>query len=309
MAMIEVRDLVYDYPTKRALFGVSFDVQPGTITALVGPNGAGKTTLLRCMAALEKPYSGTVKIDGIDTRDDPRAIHERLGYLPDFYGLYDELTVQRSLIFAARAHNLSPAKAEEAAVATAKQVGLSDRLGDRASELSRGLRQRLAIGQAIVHTPKVLLLDEPASGLDPDARRDLSQLLLSLRDKGITLIVSSHILSELEDYASEMLIMDGGKLAGGKQISVAAGEGQTYVRIELAEANARFGDTLKSVGEVKVVEASDTRAMIAMNEDAKARAAVLEALIKAGLKVATFAPERRRLEDAYFNETRKGGAS
>jgi ABC-2 type transport system ATP-binding protein len=309
MAMIEVRDLVYDYPTKRALFGVSFDVLPGTITALVGPNGAGKTTLLRCMAALEKPYSGTVRIDGIDTRDDPRAIHERLGYLPDFYGLYDELTVQRSLIFAARAHSLSPAKAEEAAVATAKQVGLGDRLGDRASELSRGLRQRLAIGQAIVHTPKVLLLDEPASGLDPDARRDLSHLLLSLRDKGITLIVSSHILSELEDYASEMLIMDGGRIAGGKQISVAAGEGQTYVRIELAEANARFGELLKAAGEVKVVEAGDTRAMIAMSEDAKARAAVLEALIKGGLKVATFAPERRRLEDAYFNETRKGGAS
>ncbi len=307
--MIEVRDLVYDYPTKRALFGVSFDVLPGTITALVGPNGAGKTTLLRCLAALERPYSGHVKIDGIDTRDDPRAIHERLGYLPDFYGLYDELTVMRSLIFAARAHAIPASKATEAARAAAVAVGLSDRLGDRASELSRGLRQRLAIGQAIVHTPKVLLLDEPASGLDPDARRDLSHLLLGLRDKGITLIVSSHILSELEDYASEMLIMEGGHIAGGKQISVAAGEGKTYVHIELAEAKAGFAATLKAIAGVEVLEADDTKAMILMDDNASARATLLETLIKAGFKVAGFAPERRRLEDAYFEKTRKGSAS
>jgi ABC-2 type transport system ATP-binding protein len=307
--MIEVRDLVYDYPTKRALFGVSFDVAPGTITALVGPNGAGKTTLLRCMAALEKPYAGSVKIDGIDTRDDPRAIHERLGYLPDFYGLYDELSVRRCLIFAARAHGLPAGKAEDAAAATAQQVGLSDRLGDRASELSRGLRQRLAIGQAIVHTPKVLLLDEPASGLDPDARRDLSHMLLSLRDKGITLIVSSHILSELEDYASEMLIMDHGRIAGGKQISVSAGEGRLFVRIELAEADARLPESLKAQAGVEVIEAGDTKALIAMKDDVLARATVLGALVAAGLKVATFTPERRRLEDAYFEETRRGSAS
>jgi len=306
--MIEVRDLVYDYPTKRALFGVGFDVQPGTITALVGPNGAGKTTLLRCLAALERPYSGHVKINGIDTRDDPRAIHERLGYLPDFYGLYDELTVLRSLIFAARAHGIPSGKASEAARATAQSVGLADRLGDRASELSRGLRQRLAIGQAIVHTPKVLLLDEPASGLDPDARRDLSHLLLGLRDKGITLIVSSHILSELEDYATEMLIMDAGRIAGGKQVSVAAGEGKTYVRIELAEAKSGFAGALKGGG-VEVLEGDDQKALISMDERAEARAALLERLIKSGYRVAAFVPERRRLEDAYFEKTRKGGGA
>ena len=306
--MIEVRDLVYDYPTKRALFGVSFDVLPGTITALVGPNGAGKTTLLRCLAALERPYAGHVKIDGIDTRDDPRAIHERLGYLPDFYGLYDELTVLRSLIFAARAHGIAAGKAAEAAKATAQSVGLSDRLGDRASELSRGLRQRLAIGQAIVHTPKVLLLDEPASGLDPDARRDLSHLLLGLRDKGITLIVSSHILSELEDYASEMLIMDAGRVAGGKQISVAAGEGKTYVRIELADAKSGFVAALTAASGVEVLEADDAKALISMDDTPSARAALLEGLIKAGFRVAAFTPERRRLEDAYFEKTRKGSA-
>jgi len=138
--MIEVRDLVYEYPNKRALSGVSLSVAPKTITALVGPNGAGKTTLLRCLAALEPPYSGTVTIDGLDTRDAPRQIHERLGYLPDFYGLYDELTVRRVLTYAAWSHGLAPALAAAAVEKAAARVALVDRLETKAGELSRGLR-------------------------------------------------------------------------------------------------------------------------------------------------------------------------
>ena len=184
--MIEVRDLVYEYPAKRALEGVSLSVAPQTITALVGPNGAGKTTLLRCLAALEPPYSGKVEIDGLDTGEAPRQIHAKLGYLPDFYGLYDDLSVRRCLTYAARAHGIAAALAPAAVEKAARGVGVADRLESRAGELSRGLRQRLAIGQAIVHEPKVLLLDEPAAGLDPQARRDLSTLLLSLRDGGMT---------------------------------------------------------------------------------------------------------------------------
>src|SRR5271168_3950898 len=197
--MIEVENLVYEYPTSRALKGVSLRVSDQTITALVGPNGAGKTTLLRCLAALETPYSGSVTIEGLDTREHPREIHVLLGYLPDFFGLYDELSVRRCLVYAARSHGTAPQLADAAAEKAAGRVGLVDRLDTKAGELSRGLRQRLAIGQAIVHEPKVLLLDEPAAGLDPQARRDLSALLLQLRDDGMTLVVSSHILAELED--------------------------------------------------------------------------------------------------------------
>jgi ABC-2 type transport system ATP-binding protein len=188
--VIEVENLVYEYPSKRALKGIGLSVRPNTITALVGPNGAGKTTLLRCLAALDTPYDGTVHIAGLNTRDSPRAIHALLGYLPDFYGLYDALSVERCLIFAALAHGFTAAKAKEAAVMAAERVGLSDRLANPAAELSRGLRQRLAIAQAIVHEPKVVLLDEPAAGLDPMARRDLSKLLVSLKESGMTLVVS-----------------------------------------------------------------------------------------------------------------------
>src|SRR5476651_1122337 len=121
-AMIEIRDLVFDYPGHRALDGVSLSVAKGGITALVGPNGAGKTTLLRCMAALETPYAGSVTIDGLDTREAPRAIHARLGYLPDFFGLYDALSVRRCLHHAARAHGIGASHAAQAAQTAAARV-------------------------------------------------------------------------------------------------------------------------------------------------------------------------------------------
>jgi len=297
-AMIEVRDLIYEYPSKRALDGVSLRVAPQTIVALVGPNGAGKTTLLRCLAALEPPFSGAVSIDSLDTREVPREIHERLGYLPDFYGLYDDLSVRRGLFYEARSHGIVPALAPAAVEKAARRVGLADRLESKAGELSRGLRQRLAIAQAIVHEPKVLLLDEPAAGLDPQARRDLSQLLLSLRDSGMTLIVSSHILAELQDYSNEMIIIENGRLVGGQPIKVRDDERPRYV-IELATARSDLRQFLSNAG-VDVVEADDHRALIVLSHNAGARAKLLRDLVAAGFEVASFSAATKELEDAYF---------
>ncbi|MEI9997290.1 MAG: ABC transporter ATP-binding protein [Rhizomicrobium sp.] len=296
--MIEVEDLVYEYPATRALKGVSLTVSEQTITALVGPNGAGKTTLLRCLAALDDPYSGRVRIDGLDTVESPREIHAKLGYLPDFYGLYDDLTVRRCLTYAARSHGIASALTSAAVQTAAGRVGLLDRLESRAGELSRGLRQRLAIGQAIVHEPKVLLLDEPAAGLDPQARRDLSTLLIALRDRGMTLVVSSHILAELEDYCSEMIIIENGRIAGGKAIKVRDDARPRYL-IELATARADLRDFLAAKG-ADVVEADQTRAVFIFTRNAGARAKLLRDLIGAGFDVASFAETGKALEDAYF---------
>jgi ABC-2 type transport system ATP-binding protein len=296
--MIEVRDLVYEYPARRALEGVSLSVAPQTITALVGPNGAGKTTLLRCLAALEPPYSGEVLIDGLDTRIAPRQIHARLGYLPDFFGLYDELTVRRCLIYAAWSHGIAPALTAAAVEKAATRVGVADRLESKAGELSRGLRQRLAIGQAIVHEPKVLLLDEPAAGLDPQARRDLSTLLQTLRDGGMTLVVSSHILAELEDYCSEMIIIENGRVAGGKAIKVREIERTRYV-IELATARSDLREFLEAAG-MDVIEADDQHALINFTHNVSARAKLIRDLVNAGFEVASFAASTKALEDMYF---------
>ena len=168
--MIDVEGLVFDYPSGRALHGVSFVVRPGAVMALVGPNGAGKSTLMRCIAALETPGAGRISVVGLDTQRDPRGVHAALGYLPDAFGLYDALSVRQCLLYAARSRGVDAADASAATELAASEVGLTERLDQRAGELSRGLRQRLAIAQAVVHRPRVLLLDEPAAGLDPAAR-------------------------------------------------------------------------------------------------------------------------------------------
>ncbi len=299
--MIEIRDLVFDYPGHRALCGINLSIAGGAITALVGPNGAGKTTLLRLMAALEAPYDGSVTIDGLDTREAPRAIHERLGYLPDFFGLYDALSVRRCLFYAARAHGIGPGQALGAAEAAAGRVGLSDRMEQAAGSLSRGLRQRLAIAQAIVHRPKVLLLDEPAAGLDPQARRDLSHLLLELRGDGMTLVVSSHILAELEDYSDRMVIVDHGRIAGGDSIALkTAGR----VRLKLAAAKEGLEGFLKAQG-AQVLEAGADHAVVSLTGEAEAQAMLLAALVAAGYPVCEFTQGPQALEEVYF--ARVGG--
>lgn len=302
--MIEVTDLVYEYPTARALNGVSLRVAPQTITALVGPNGAGKTTLLRCLAALEAPYAGRVLIDGLDTALAPREIHARLGYLPDFYGLYDELSVRRCLTYAARAHGIAQSAASAAAEKAAARVGLSDRLETPAGELSRGLRQRLAIGQTIVHEPRVLLLDEPAAGLDPQARRDLSALLVSLKDAGMTLVVSSHILAELEDYCSEMIIIEDGRIAGGKAVKVRDVERPRYL-LEIATARSDLKEFLTARAGLDVIEADEHHALFTFTRNPGARAKLVRDLVTAGFEVSSFGESTKALEDTYFAQVKR----
>lgn len=303
--MIDVTELVFEYPTTRALKGVSLRVAPQTITALVGPNGAGKTTLLRCLAALEAPFSGTVKVAGHDTATEPRAIHALLGYLPDFYGLYDALSVRRALTYAACSHGIVPALTASAVENAAARVGLIDRLDAKAGDLSRGLRQRLAIAQAIVHEPKVVLLDEPAAGLDPQARRDLSVLLVALKDGGMTLVVSSHILAELEDYCSEMIIIEDGFVVGGKPIKVKDVERPRYI-VEIATARSDLRDFLAARGGVNVIEADQYHALITHPRNANTRARLIREMLAAGFEVSGFGESTRALEHAYFSQVGQG---
>ena len=176
--LIQVSSLIFEYTGFRALNNVSFTIPSGSITALVGPNGAGKTTLLRCLSALEQPLNGSIIIDDIDVLEHPRLCHRKVGYLSDFFGLYERLTVRQCLHFVARAQGITPDACPEAIARVSRQLNIDDRLDVTPAELSRGLRQRVAIAQAIIHQPKVVLLDEPASGLDPEARHLLAELFL-----------------------------------------------------------------------------------------------------------------------------------
>jgi len=292
--MISAHRLHFAYPGVHALADVSFQVRAGAVTALVGPNGAGKTTLLRCLAALVRPLSGQIRVNGIDIIESPRECHTHLGFLPDFFGLYEELTVERSLRYFALAHRLSTDAARARVEIVLDQIDLKDKRRARVGELSRGMRQRLGIGQALVHDPPILLLDEPASGLDPEARHRLASLFRRLQAEGKTLLVSSHILSELNEYATDLLVLRNGR------VSEAAPDGVRRVHARALEPAESVTAVLAGISGVAdpVVDARGVGFELHGSEADLHR--VLRALLDAGLSVVEFAVRRDGVRERYL---------
>lgn len=280
---------------------MSFDITRGSVTALVGPNGAGKSTLLRCLAGLDRPLTGGISVAGVDVLEEPRLAHAGMGYLSDFFGLYDTLTIRQSLAHAASANGVADAVMDATVTQTAQRLDIADRLDQRCSALSRGLRQRVAIGQAIVHAPAVLLLDEPASGLDPEARHSLAALFTRLRDEGMTLLVSSHILAELDEYSTHMLVLRAGKVIEHRALgNTGASADERTVRVTLAAPHAHWRATLDALTGARVIEAGEHDALLSIQGSAPGQAAVLRALIEAGAPVAGFAEESENLHQSYL---------
>ena len=306
--MITVENLVFEYPTKRALHDIALEIGRGSITALVGPNGAGKTTLIRCLVALSTPFSGRVIFDGIDVHKNPREVHRHMGYLPDFYGLYEELTVRQCLTYIAAVQGSDPLKRETLVESVARMLSISDRLDEKAGTLSRGLKQRLAIAQAIIHEPDFLVLDEPASGLDPDARFQLSKLLQQLRDSGMTLLVSSHILAELEDYSTHMVVIRDGRIVDQRAIAGAAdGKQSRRIVVALATPNDQLESLLVNAPGVSGVHVDGRIARCRLDGDDVAKQILLKALIDAGLPIAEFQEEAERMQETYMATMKKTG--
>jgi ABC-2 type transport system ATP-binding protein len=300
-ALIQVEQLTFHYPGVCALDNVTFDIEAGTVTALVGPNGAGKTTLLSCLAALERPLAGRILLNGIPVLDEPRLSHTHIGYLPDFFGLYDELTVSQCLRYTAMAQGIKPERVGPAVEKAIARVQLTERGEAKAGTLSRGLRQRLAIAQAIIHEPRVLLLDEPASGLDPDARRHLSELLLALRSQGMTIIVSSHILTELDEYSTHMMVIRDGQVVEHRAIGEAAEGERRTLDIRLSRPVDRLAETLARLPGVAGVKADGTRAEFTFRGDLDAQHDLLRQLLAADLPVCALSARSHSLQQAYLD--------
>ncbi len=297
--MIQVRNLTFEYPARRALFDVYLDVAEGSVAALVGPNGAGKTTLLRCMAGLARPYRGEIRIGGVDAVAEPRQCHRIIGYLPDFFGLYDALTVAQTLTYFARAHRVAPEVRRGRIAELLTRLHLSEKAGEKVKSLSRGMRQRLAIGQAMIHDPSVLLLDEPASGLDPESRYALSELFRSLQRAGKTLIISSHILAELDQYATDLLILREGRMVERRPLAEPA-EAAGNLRIRLLAVPENLPGTLADFPLLGEPEVDGDRVTARFTGTDAERHELLAALLKAGLPITDFHLERENLQSRYL---------
>ena len=303
-AAITVDGLRFEYPGVRALDDVSFEIQRGSVTALVGPNGAGKTTLLRCIAGLEQPMLGSVRVADVDVLDEPRRAHRKIGLLSDFFGLYEALTVRQCLSHAAAANGVSDRDLAATVERTAARLEITDKLEARAGALSRGQRQRVAIGQALAHAPEVLLLDEPASGLDPEARASLAGVFKLLQAEGVTLLVSSHILAELDAYSTHMLVLRGGRVAENRDLRESA-HALHRVRIRLSAPDAALRERLAAYDGVRVIEADQREALVEIAAGEDQQAGLLAHLVNARLPVCSYADVREDLQASYLRSVSK----
>ena len=308
-AIVATHGLVKRYDRTLAVAGLDLAIEPGEIFGLVGPNGAGKTTTLRMLATLLRPTAGDAEIDGWSVTRNPDQVRRILGFMPDVFGVYDDMKVWEYLDFFARCHGLPAAGRRRMIGDLLELVDLGDRRNDYVQTLSRGMEQRLCLAHALVHDPKVLLLDEPASGLDPRARVELRELLRELRALGKTILISSHILPELEELCTSVAIVDRGKvLAQGRITDIERRlRFGAVLRVRLlleGEALEAARDQFEADPDVASASILDDGTIeLGFRGDDQASAHLLAASVSAGLPIVSFARAASDLEELFLQVT------
>jgi ABC-2 type transport system ATP-binding protein len=303
--VIAVEELTKIYGTRPALDHVTFEVPQREIFGFVGPNGAGKTTTLRILAALLEPTAGKAYIDGSDVTKDRERVHNRIGYMPDFFGVYDQLTLGEYLDFYAACYRQPKSRRRKIVDDLLALVGMTERKNQQVDTLSRGLKQRACLARALVHDPAVLLLDEPASGLDPRARVEMREILKELQVMGKTIIISSHILPELTDLCSMIGIIDRGRMrATGpvKDVITRLSTGRR-LRISVVEEKDAALDILQRLAAIREIESVNGMIEAQYDGNDQTAAGILTALTAAGIKVSSFSQVEGGLEDAFLKAT------
>ena len=301
--------LIKRYPGTVAVAGLDLDVAEGEIFGFVGPNGAGKTTTLRILATLLKPTAGLAEVAGIDVRRNPDAVRRIHGFMPDVFGVYDDMKVWEYLDFFARCYGIPSARRRQMIGDLLDLVDLGDKRDAYVQGLSRGMQQRLCLAHTLVHDPQVLLLDEPASGLDPRARVELRELLRELRSLGKTILISSHILPELEELCTSVAIVDHGQvLAQGRvaDIEKRLRYGAVLRVRVLGEGEAIEAARDFFAGEARVASAAildDGQIELGFRGDDAESADLLARAIGGGIRVASFARAASDLEELFLQVT------
>ncbi len=301
--MIRIKDLRVDYDDVCAVRDLSLEVGPGEVCGLIGPNGAGKTTTMRAMLGLLEPTYGEIEVMGVDVREHPKDVCRIVGFMPDFPPVYEDLKVWEFLDLFAASYGLERDQRRHAVADHLDMVGLTEKREAMVVELSRGMRQRLMLAKTLIPNPAVLLLDEPASGIDPQGRIDLRNILRRMADERKTVLISSHILTEMNEFCTSVTIMEKGRIV-------------VHGRID--EVNRRIlGDSLLSVevlsdpGPFEAIVAADDRAgpierrshqnyEFRYRGDAEAASELLATLVRQGIRVAGFSRRRDNLEDLFL---------
>jgi ABC-2 type transport system ATP-binding protein len=305
--MIEFIHLRKEYDDLVAVQDLNLTIPQGEIFGLIGPNGAGKTTTIRMACGLLAPTVGRALVNGIDVAQEPERAQQSIGYLSDFFAVYEDLKVWEYLDYFAHAYKVPETDIPARVTEVIAQVSLEVKRDAMIRGLSRGMKQRLGIARAIIHRPKVLLLDEPASGLDPKARLELRNLLRALRDQGSTILISSHILTELEGFCTSIGIMEKGRMIrSGRIEEVTAAENLARdLRISwLGDATASLEERLRGHAHVSNMQLAAGTGTFQFGGSDEELAALLTDLVAGGIRVKTFAEIKQTVEDLYMKLSR-----
>jgi ABC-2 type transport system ATP-binding protein len=301
--VIELFHLRKEYDNVLAVDDLDLTIPQGEIYGLIGPNGAGKTTTIRMTCGLLAPTMGRALVAGVDVAREPEKAQQHIGYLSDFFAVYEDLKVWEYLDYFAHAYKMPESDIPARVTEVIAQVNLDAKRDAMIRGLSRGMKQRLGIARALIHRPKVLLLDEPASGLDPKARLELRNLLLSLRDQGATILISSHILTELEGFCTSIGIMERGRMVRSGRISeVTAAESPTrLVRLSWSgDSLAVVQEQLRREPRISEAKLTDSGGAFGFAGPEEALAPVLAGLIAAGVRVTSFREMKQTVEELYM---------
>jgi ABC-2 type transport system ATP-binding protein len=306
--MLEIKNLNKRYGKFYAVNDLNLSIQEGEIFGFVGPNGAGKSTTMKIICGLLTATSGTVMVDGVDALRHNNKIKEKIGYMPDFFGVYDDLKVDEYLDFYASIYKIKDANRQKTISDLLELVDLGHKRDAYVDNLSRGMKQRLCLARSLIHNPKLLILDEPASGLDPRARVEMKAILKNLKDMGKTIVISSHILSELAEMCTSIGVIDSGKLVISGTVSEIMQQIYSKRLIKI-KVNDKLEDAvmiLKEFPFIDKITTGENTIQAGFDGGDEDMSRVLNTLVNRAIPVATFAQLDGNLEDVFMKVT-KGG--
>ncbi len=304
--MIETKKLSKHYGELAALVDLDLNIERGDIFGFIGPNGAGKTTTMRILATLLEPTRGEAFIDGMNIAKKGKAIRRQVGYMPDFMGVYDDLKVFEYLEFFAAAFSIPRTKRKAIVEGVLELTDLQSKAAAAVDSLSRGMQQRLGLARVLIHDPKVLILDEPASGLDPRARIEIRELLRELKKMGKTIMISSHILSELEEICDHIGIIEHGRLVfSGTMDEIRERMNiQSRVCIRVADRIETAAELLSALPQIQNVQIEDSHIAVTFGDSAAPAGIIARTLVGGDIDVIAIEPEQLKLDDAFLQLTK-----
>jgi ABC-2 type transport system ATP-binding protein len=305
MLVVNVENLYVSYGKIHAVRGISLQIPKGEVYGFIGPNGAGKSSTIKVLATLLPGYRGRAQVNGIDVARDPQAVREHIGYMPDFFGVYEDLTTREYLHFFAAAYRIPRARRNQTVNDVLELTDLTHKIEAQVDSLSRGMKQRLALARVLLHDPDLLLLDEPASGLDPRARIEVRELLKELKNMGKTILISSHILHELGQLCTRIGIIEAGQMVAQGPLDEIYRRLQLMriVHVQLADAGDAMLERLREIFGVESVERQIDRIAIRLHEDRLSIEELHDAIHGLGGHIRMYQPEAMDMETAFMKLT------